>query len=86
MLEGSQLYLSHWKKEWWEFSNDLPQLQEAFDKMFVVDGLSLTRDYFVTATVMELILTHYLNVKRRSAVQLQCQFQDIILMVLENWI
>ena len=37
MLEGSQLYLSHWKKEWWEFSNEIPQLQEAFDKMFVVD-------------------------------------------------
>ena len=54
--------------------------------------LSLTRDSFVSATVREwnnlniqcAILTHYLNLKRQSAVQSQCQFRDTILMVLEN--
>ena len=55
----------------------------------------LSRDSFVPATVREwnslnlsvrIILTHYLNLKRQSAVQSQCQFRDTILMVLENLI
>ena len=55
--------------------------------------LSLTRDSFVSATVREWnnfnlsvrnLDTLYLNLKRQSAVQSQCQFQDTILMVLEN--
>jgi hypothetical protein len=47
MLEGSQLrlsnnisllsvYLSQWKKKWWEFSHGVPQLQEAFDKILTL--------------------------------------------------
>jgi hypothetical protein len=55
--------------------------------------LSLTRDSFVPATVREWnslnisvrnLDTLYLNLKRQSAVQSQCQFRDTIIMVLEN--
>jgi hypothetical protein len=57
---------------------------------------SLTRDSFVPATVREWnslnlsvrnldALSKLKNLKRQSAVQSQCQFQDTILMVLENW-